>query len=133
MFDIGWQELFVIGVVALVVVGPKDLPGAMRAVVRVVQKARTMSREVQTGFAQMMREAELDELKRKLDSTAHFDPAAFVRDEVDPTGSLSADFDPEEFNRRLKQRVEGVQPETPAPAAAAEGGRRGGESEGSGI
>jgi hypothetical protein len=105
----------------------------MRAVVRVVRKGRALSREVQTGFAQMMREAELDELKQKLDSTTRFDPGAFVRDEVDPTGSLSAEFDPEEFNRRLRQRVEGVPPESPAPAAAVEQRRRGSESEGSGI
>jgi hypothetical protein len=53
-----------------------------------------------------MREAELDELKRKLEEAGRVDVGRAVRDTVDPTGSLSADFDPAEFSRDLKRRVE---------------------------
>jgi sec-independent protein translocase protein TatB len=65
-FDIGWPELMLIGVVALVVIGPKDLPAALRVAGYWVRKARTMSREFQSHFEQMMREAELDEVRQEL-------------------------------------------------------------------
>jgi sec-independent protein translocase protein TatB len=65
-FDIGWPELMLIGVVALVVIGPKDLPAALRVAGYWVRKARTMSREFQSSFEQMLREAELDEVRNEL-------------------------------------------------------------------
>jgi sec-independent protein translocase protein TatB len=65
-FDIGWPELLLIGVVALVVIGPKDLPAALRVAGYWVRKARTMSREFQSHFDQMIREAELDEVRQEL-------------------------------------------------------------------
>jgi sec-independent protein translocase protein TatB len=65
-FDIGWPELMLIGVVALVVIGPKDLPAALRVAGYWVRKARTMSREFQSHFDQMIREAELDEVREEL-------------------------------------------------------------------
>ena len=65
-FDIGWPELMLIGVVALVVIGPKDLPAALRVAGYWVRKARTMSRELQSHFDQMVREAELDEVRQEL-------------------------------------------------------------------
>lgn len=65
-FDIGWPELMVIGVVALVVIGPKDLPAALRVAGYWVRKARTMSREFHSHFEEMIREAELDEVRQEL-------------------------------------------------------------------
>lgn len=106
MFDIGWQELFLIGIVALVVVGPKDLPKVLRTAARVMQKARSMSREFQASLAEMAREAELDEIKRKVEDSARFDLGDELRKSMDPTGKLSADFDPTEFNRQLKESIE---------------------------
>lgn len=106
MFDIGWPELFLIGVVALIVIGPKDLPQVMRSVALFVRKARALSQEFQSGVAQMMREAELDDLKRKLEEAGRVDVGRTVKDAVDPNGSLSAEFDPAEFARDLKQSVE---------------------------
>ncbi|MBL8660343.1 MAG: twin-arginine translocase subunit TatB [Rhodospirillales bacterium] len=106
MFDVGWPELFLIGVVALIVIGPKDLPQVMRSVALFVRKARALSQEFQSGVAQMMREAELDDLKRKLEEAGRVDVGRTVKDAVDPNGSLSADFDPAEFARDLKQSVE---------------------------
>ena len=110
MFDIGWQELFVIGVVALIVVGPKDLPKVLRGAARVLNKARGMSREFQAGLAEMAREVELDEIKRNVERTAKFDLGEELRSAADPTGKLSADFDPAEFNRKLKEQVEASPP-----------------------
>jgi sec-independent protein translocase protein TatB len=110
MFDIGWQELFLIGVVALIVVGPKDLPKVLRSTSHFLSKARAMSREFQAGLAEMAREVELDEIKRNVERTARFDLGEELRSAADPTGKLSADFDPAEFNRKLEERVEGEPP-----------------------
>ena len=64
MFDIGWSELVVIGVVALIAIGPKELPGVLRMVGQWMGKARRMASEFQGQFNEAMREAELDELRR---------------------------------------------------------------------
>jgi sec-independent protein translocase protein TatB len=69
MFDLGWSELLLVAVVALVVIGPKDLPVAMRAVGRWVGKARAMSRHVRAGFDEMVRQAELEEMERQWKKT----------------------------------------------------------------
>jgi sec-independent protein translocase protein TatB len=94
MLDIGWQELFFIGILALIVVGPKDLPGAMRAVARAVNKLRGLSREFQNGLNDIMREAELDELKQKVQQVQKFDMGAEIKNSIDPTGTLDKEFDP---------------------------------------
>ena len=65
MFDIGWTELMVIGVVALIVIGPKELPNALRTVGRYTGKARAMTRHLRSGFDEMMRQAELEEMEKQ--------------------------------------------------------------------
>ncbi|MBI1985783.1 MAG: twin-arginine translocase subunit TatB, partial [Rhodospirillales bacterium] len=84
MFDIGWQELFLIAVVALIVIGPKDLPRVMRTVMRGVRKAREMARDLQGGLDELAREADLDDLKKELESTG--DVAKQIEATVDPAG-----------------------------------------------
>src|SRR5262249_17607866 len=81
MFNIGWSELLVIGIVALLVIGPKELPGALRTLGQWVTKVRRMASEFQNQFHEAMREAELAELKKEVDemsakaqSYARFDP-----------------------------------------------------------
>ena len=86
MFDIGWQELFLIAVVALIVIGPKDLPRVMRTVMRGVRKAREMARDLQGGMDELAREADLDDLKKELESTG--DVAKQIEATVDPAGEL---------------------------------------------
>ena len=117
MLDIGWQELLLICVIALVVLGPKDLPTAMRTLARVVTKVRGLSREFQSGVADMLREAELDDFKRKVSEGGRVDLGKAVKDAVDPTGTLTEDFDPADFARRLKQEVEAGPPTGPRAAA----------------
>jgi sec-independent protein translocase protein TatB len=73
LFDIGWPELMLIGVVALVVIGPKDLPAAMRVAGYWVRKARSLSREFQSSVEQMMREAELHEVQNELKKATEID------------------------------------------------------------
>ncbi len=65
MFDIGYTELLVIAIVALVVIGPKDLPRVMRTVGHWVGRARGMARHFRSGIDTMMREAELEEMEKK--------------------------------------------------------------------
>ena len=65
MFDIAPSEFLLVLVVALVVIGPKDLPRAMRLVGQWVGRARSMTRHFRAGVDTMMREAELDEMQRQ--------------------------------------------------------------------
>ncbi|MGT2438457.1 Sec-independent protein translocase protein TatB [Bradyrhizobium betae] len=67
MFDIGWSELILIGVVALVAIGPKELPGVLRMVGQWMGKARKMAAEFQGQFQEAMREAEMADLKKSFD------------------------------------------------------------------
>jgi sec-independent protein translocase protein TatB len=67
MFDIGWSEFVVIAVVALIAIGPKELPGVLRMVGQWMGKARRMASEFQGQFQEAMREAEMADLKKSFD------------------------------------------------------------------
>lgn len=82
MFDFSWGELLLIGVVALIVIGPKELPSVLRTIGQWVGKIRRMAGEFQSQFHEAMREAEMADLKKHVDElndaarglTKHFDP-----------------------------------------------------------
>jgi sec-independent protein translocase protein TatB len=93
-FDIGWSELLVIGVVALVFIGPKDLPRALRVAGYWFRKARTLSREFHNSVDQMIREAELDEMREQLKKATEFDINKEFQNTVDPTGELAQSIKP---------------------------------------
>ena len=114
LFDIGWPELLLIGVIALVVIGPKDLPRALRVAGFWVRKARTLSREFQSSIDQMIREAELDEVRQELKKAAEFDVAKEIRQTVDPTGDLAESIKPPSLPDYF------VEAEGPAEPAAAQ-------------
>jgi sec-independent protein translocase protein TatB len=67
MFDIGWSEMVVIGVVALIAIGPKELPGVLRSVGQWVGKARRLAADFQGQFQEAIREAELADVKKQFD------------------------------------------------------------------
>jgi sec-independent protein translocase protein TatB len=67
MFDIGWSEFVLIAVVALIAIGPKELPGVLRALGQWMGKARKMAAEFQSQFQEAMREAEMADLKKSFD------------------------------------------------------------------
>src|SRR5215470_16031166 len=94
LLDFGWSELMLIGIVALVVIGPKDLPKALRVAGFWVRKARTLSREFQSSVEQMVREAELDEVREQLKKASEIDIDKEFRQTVDPTGSLAESLKP---------------------------------------
>ena len=95
LFDIAWPELMLIGVIALVVIGPKDLPRAMRVAGFWVRKARSLSREFQNSVDQMIREAELEDVRQELREASQFDIDHEIRSAVDSTGELSQSVRPD--------------------------------------
>lgn len=88
MFDLAWSEIAVIGVVALIAIGPKDLPVAMRAVAEVVKKARRMAGEFQTHVDEMVREANLHEVRDQFNELRSMDVKGKILNAVDADGSL---------------------------------------------
>src|SRR5438445_6474241 len=97
LLDMGWSELMLIGIVALVVIGPKDLPKALRVAGFWVRKARTLSREFQSSVEQMIREAELDEMRQELKKATEIDLEKQFHETIDPTGSLAESLKPPEL------------------------------------
>src|SRR5215831_2838744 len=96
MFDIGWGELVVIGIVALIAIGPKELPTVLRTLGQYMAKIRRMAAEFQGQFQEAMREAEVADLKKQADDMsssvtdiANFDPMAHAKKEME------AAFNPE--------------------------------------
>ena len=78
MMDLSWSHILIVLIVALVVVGPKDLPRLMRMTGRWVAKARAMADQFRKSFDDMARQSELDELRAELDSLRHERPLADV-------------------------------------------------------
>ncbi|MFZ5609884.1 MAG: Sec-independent protein translocase protein TatB [Pseudomonadota bacterium] len=78
MFDVAWTELLLLAILAVVVIGPKDLPRVMRTLGRTVGKARAMAHEFRLGFDQLAREAELEELREAANKAAALDPRRMV-------------------------------------------------------
>lgn len=88
MFDFAWSEIAVIGVVALIAIGPKDMPVAIKAVSNAIKKARRMAAEFQSHVDEMVREADLHEVRDSLSEIRNFDYKGAVERAVDPDGSL---------------------------------------------
>src|ERR1700724_290127 len=112
MFDFSWSELLLIGVVALIFIGPKELPGVLRTLGEWMSKIRRVAGDFQNQFHDAMREAELADLKKEVDEMAaqaanysNFDPLADVRKDM------------ENAQREIESAVAG----TPAAASPAAG------------
>lgn len=86
MFD--WNELLVIGAAALIFIGPKELPGTLRTLGKFVAKARGMARDFQTNVDDMVREAELDEVKKQVQKLEYGGLEQMIQDSVDPKGRI---------------------------------------------
>jgi sec-independent protein translocase protein TatB len=120
MFDIGWSEMAVIMLVALIVIGPKDLPRLARTLGQWVAKGRGMAREFQRSLEDMAREAELHDVKREIEKVGRMDIKKSIEKTIDPTGDLGRAFDP----------TKSASSKTPAKtgAAAPNGGAPNGEA-----
>src|ERR1700751_4128814 len=97
LFDLGMSALLLIGGVALGFIWPNDLPKARRVACFWVRKARTLSREFQSSVEQMIREAELDEMRQELKKATEIDLDKEFHQAVDPTGSLAESLKPPEL------------------------------------
>ena len=94
MFDFSGSELLVIAIVALVVIGPKDLPKVLRAAGKWAAKARAVAREFQSSIDEMIRESELADVKKEMESVAATDLGHDIEQSVDPKGELKASLQP---------------------------------------
>jgi sec-independent protein translocase protein TatB len=100
MFDIAWSEFLVIGVVALIVIGPKELPAVLRAVGQWTTKIRRMATEFQSQFQEAMREAEMADLKKEVDNLNNVAKGVTADFEESPDYKGASKWDPKEELQR---------------------------------
>jgi sec-independent protein translocase protein TatB len=91
MFDLGWGKIVIIAVIALVVIGPKELPAVLRTVGQWMGKIRRMAAEFQGQFQEAMREAEMADLKKSIDAIT--DATRGIGSGFDPLSSVSKDIE----------------------------------------
>lgn len=125
MFDISWTEFLLIGIVALIVIGPKELPAVMRGLGQWTRKIRSLAADFQNQFHEAMREAEMADLKKQVDDVAQdikqYDPLKDVRADVEAIGKdldAAPDKSSEEKSPQKELSKEAA-PESPAAAAPA--------------
>jgi sec-independent protein translocase protein TatB len=130
MFDISWSELLLIAVVALVFIGPKELPGVLRTVGQWTGKIRRMASEFQDQFREAIREAEVADLKKDIDEATSnlksgLDPFAGINESTEwkhsePTASAppAADAPPAPPAEAVAPIAAETTPAEPAPAPA---------------
>lgn len=92
MFDLAWSEIALIAVVALVVIGPKDLPEAVRGLARGVQKLRRMAGQFQQQADDLVREANLDEVRQNIQDIRNFNIRDTMEKAVDGDGTIRRTF-----------------------------------------
>ena len=92
MFDFAWSEIALIAVVAMIAIGPKDMPAAIRAVTGWVKKARRMAAEFQTHVDEMVREADLSEVRASINEIRNFDIRGEIEKTIDADGSIRSAF-----------------------------------------
>jgi sec-independent protein translocase protein TatB len=121
MFDFSWSELLLIGMVALIFIGPKELPGVLRTLGQWMSKVRRMAGDFQNQFHDAMREAELADLKKEVDDMAaqaanysNFDPLADVRKEME---SAQRDIEGAVADKPAARSPAAGEPTGPAPPA----------------
>jgi sec-independent protein translocase protein TatB len=101
MFDIGWSELVVVGIVALIVIGPRELPATLRTIGQMLTKVRRMASEFQGQFQDAIREAELDEIRKEAEkltsdmtSAASYNPLEKTASEIQAAIDAPVKTDP---------------------------------------
>lgn len=122
MFDIGWAELALVFVVALIVIGPKDLPVALRAAGVWMGRLRRMAREFQSSVDEVLRESELKELRDRAEKASRFDMGEATRRAIDPDGALERATSPVRLDDdapAAKPAAADADAATPAAAPAA--------------
>jgi sec-independent protein translocase protein TatB len=108
MFEIGWTEMLVIAVVMIVVVGPKDLPKMLRTFGKTTAKLRSMAGDFQRQFNEALKEAELDDVKKSVDSLKSLNPATEIKKQLNPFEKAAAD---------VRAGLDTLKPKSPEPAS----------------
>ncbi len=119
MFDIGWTEMAMVAVVALLIIGPRDLPKTLHTIGRWVGRARAVMNDFQRGLDDMVRETELDEMRKQLESAADLDIGKEIENSIDPTGEMADALDFNEDASDVKEDAS-AQAETPPAVTTAE-------------
>ena len=113
MFDIGWMEMLMIAVVAIIVIGPKDLPKVLHTVGQWVARARAVARNFQDQMDEMARQSGVDDVRKQIqNSMTGLDPAERLRREIDPTGEMDAQM-------KAMADLGRIEPDLPSPPANA--------------
>jgi sec-independent protein translocase protein TatB len=118
MFDIGWSEMAVIAVVALVVIGPKELPNALKTFAYWSKQARKMAREFQSGVDEIVREAELEEARKAVTSVSGRSVNQMLEKSIDPTGEMKKALNESELKQSLNAPSQVAKPATPSIASS---------------
>ncbi|WP_264812935.1 Sec-independent protein translocase protein TatB, partial [Gluconacetobacter sacchari] len=92
MFDFAWSEMALIGVVALLLIGPKDMPVAIRTITGLIKKARKMASEFQSHVDEMVREADLTEARDALGGLRRLNVRNQIMRAIDDDGTLQRTF-----------------------------------------
>ena len=116
MFDIGWQELFLIGLITILVVGPREIPRVLRTVVAAVRKVRGLANDFQRGIDELARETELDEIRRDLEKGATLDLEREFEETIDPKGEMSEAV--KELQAQFKETGEEIEEQSKISSAA---------------
>jgi sec-independent protein translocase protein TatB len=124
MLGLDWTELALIAVVAVVVIGPKDLPEAVRGIAKGIQKLRRMAGEFQGQLDEVVREAKLEDVRNQINEIRSFDFRGAVEREIDKDGAIRKTFNEDPIGNPLKDAFDDRPPPahgaavTPPPASA---------------
>ncbi|MEL6504700.1 MAG: Sec-independent protein translocase protein TatB [Pseudomonadota bacterium] len=122
MFDIGWTEMMVVAVVAILFVGPKELPGMLRTFGKMIRKVRGLAGDFQRQFDDALKDAELDGVQKAVNDVRNLDPSKQIRDKLNPLkgdldkldDDLNAQTAPEDEEAALEAQAMPVAPEVEA-------------------
>lgn len=116
MFDLSWGEMAIVGVVALVVLGPKELPNALRTITNLTKTARKLASEFQSGVNEIVREADLEDARKLAQGVSKGSISKAIEKAVDPTGDLKTTI--KGVESEAKSIATPASAPKPAPAAA---------------
>lgn len=129
MLDIGWSEMAVIALLALIVLGPKELPNAMRTAAKWAKKARSLAREFQSGVDDMIREADLEDARKALKQTKSLDLDKLAENTIDPDGGVKAELRDLDKTAKASGSPEAAPEDTASKSAVGGGGSPGKDAE----
>jgi sec-independent protein translocase protein TatB len=118
MFDFAWSEVGLIVLVAVVVLGPKELPQAMRALGRFTRQARKLAGEFQTYVNDLIREAEIDDIKKSVNQVTSVNVGAEIQKIIDPANEVGPELDEAITKAQQEMRVSAPAPMPEPPPNA---------------